>query len=237
MMNVCAQCGLFRADKTVFDPRRPNDGSVLASQTRAQSDATYTVASCPHCGHAQPFQQLPLMLVGGSSATGKSAILRELTGRITAAVLLDADLLWLEEFEKPEDGHRRFFETWLRLAKNIGQSGRPVALFGAGFAVPENIEPCVERRYFSRVHYLALSCEEEALRGRLEARPAWRKSGQPDRLQEQLAFNHWLRQEGPNQKPPLTLLDTTDEPVADSARAVKEWIERTVAVEPARADR
>ena len=61
MMNGCDQCGLYRAYKTVFDPRRPADGSVLASQTRAQSDATYAVASCPHCGHAQPFQQRQLL--------------------------------------------------------------------------------------------------------------------------------------------------------------------------------
>ena len=145
---------------------------------------------------------------------------------------LEADLLWLQEFEKPSDGHRRFFETWLRLAKNIAQSERPVALFGAGLAVPENIEQCVERRFFSRTHYLALVCDEDALRRRLLARPAWRKSGQPERLQEQLDFNRWLLKEGPKQIPRVSLLDTTHAPVEDSASAVKEWMESTLALEP-----
>lgn len=61
MMNGCDQCGLYRAYKTVFDPRRPADGSVLASHTPAQCDATCAVASCPHCGQANPFQELPLL--------------------------------------------------------------------------------------------------------------------------------------------------------------------------------
>ena len=107
-----------------------------------------------------------------------------------------------------------------------------MALFGAGLAVPENIEQCVERRYFSHNHYLALVCDEDALRYRLLARPAWRKSGQPEQLQEQLDFNSWLLKEGPKQIPRVTLLDTTHAPVEDSASAVKEWTERALALEP-----
>jgi len=228
MMNVCAACGLYRVDKEVTGLARPVAPARPDGQADLRRDRPLAIATCPHCGHPHPFQRLPLFLIGGASATGKSAILQELAGRVTVAVLLEADLLWLKEFEKPPDGPGRFFETWLRLAKNIGQSGRPVALFGAGFAVPQNVEPCVERRYFSRVHYLTLACEEDTLRRRLQARPAWRKSGQPERLQEQLSFNLWLQQEGPRQNPPVTLLDTTDMSVADSASAVREWMERIV---------
>ena len=226
MFNVCPSCGLYRVDKAVTEPA----GVVEPASPNARPDlprvTRRAVAACPHCGHNHPLLRQPLLLVGGASATGKSAILQQLTGRVTAAVLLEADLLWLQEFENPTDGHRRFFETWLRLAKNIGQSGRPAVLFGAGLAVPENIEPCLERRYFSRVHYLALVCDEDELRRRLLARPAWRGSGQQRRLKEQLDFNQWLQEEGPNQSPPLTLLDTTDATIQDSADAVKDWIAR-----------
>jgi hypothetical protein len=38
-------------------------------------------------------------------------------------------------------------------ATNISHSGRPVVLLCAG-GIPENVEPCVKRRYFSQVHYL-----------------------------------------------------------------------------------
>ena len=107
-----------------------------------------------------------------------------------------------------------------------------MVLFGAGLAVPENIEQCVERRFFSRTHYLALVSDEDALRRRFLARPAWRKSGQPEQLQEQLDFNRWLLNEGPKQIPRVSLLDTTHAPVEESASAVKEWMESTLELEP-----
>ncbi len=232
MFNVCPNCGLYRADKTVFEPNicveAPNPDSPADLHRRLPT----ALAACPQCGHLHPFLRLPLLLVGGASATGKSAILQELTGRFTAAVLLESDLLWLEEFEDSTDGYRRFFETWLRMAKNINQGGRPAVLFGAGLAVPENIEPCVERRYFSQTHYLALVCEEEALRRRLLARPAWRKSNEPEQLKAQMDFNRWLQTEGPNQTPQVTIVDTTGANVADSAHAVREWMERALAAGP-----
>ncbi|MXY91852.1 MAG: hypothetical protein F4047_16365 [Caldilineaceae bacterium SB0670_bin_27] len=231
MFNVCPNCGLYRVDKTVSEPltsvQAPNPERPIEVHARLET----AIAACPHCGHLHPFLRLPLLLVGGASATGKSAILQELTGQFTAAVLLESDLLWLKEFEDPTGGHRRFSETWLRMAKNINQSGRPTVLFGAGLAVPANIEQCEERRYFSQTHYLALVCDEEALRRRLLARPAWRKSNEPEQLKAQIEFNRWLQAEGPKKTPQVTILDTTDASVADSARAVREWMERALTTE------
>lgn len=83
---------------------------------------------------------------------------------------------WRSEFDTPDTQYGDFFETWLRICKNISQSGRPVTLFGAGAGVPENIETCVERRYFTEVHYLALVCSDDVLQDRLLTRPAWRGS-------------------------------------------------------------
>ena len=237
MINVCAHCRLYRAGKIVSAATGNVAGPWRANLDGLGRELPSATATCPHCGHALPFLRLPLRLIGGASATGKSAILQLLAGRFTAAVLLEADLLWQEEFNPPADGQRRFFETWLRLAKIIGQSGRPVALCGAGFAVPENIEPCLERRDFSQVHYLALSCAADLLHDRLEARPAWRNSSHPAPLQQQLAFNRWLQQEGPLQDPPLTLLDTTGGCVADSARAVSNRMQPIIAAGTPPADR
>lgn len=226
MFNVCASCGEYRVDKTVTVPSGAPESSQAGGPVQLQRETLSALAVCPVCGHAHHFLRLPLLLVGGASATGKTAILHNLTGRFSSAVLLEADLLWLEEFQDPTDGHRKFFETWLRLAKNIGQSGRPAVLFGAGLAVPDNIESCLERRYFSRAHYLALVCNREILRRRLLARPAWRMSNRQNQLAEQLDFNRWLQKEGPAQTPPVTLLDTTDSTVWETANAVKEWIVR-----------
>ncbi|MEZ4519803.1 MAG: hypothetical protein R3C44_24235 [Chloroflexota bacterium] len=62
--------------------------------------------------------------------------------------MLESDILWRPEFNTPENQYRDFFELWLRMAKNISQSGQPVILFGAGFAVPSNMKPVRERRCF-----------------------------------------------------------------------------------------
>ncbi|RME50798.1 MAG: nucleoside kinase, partial [Caldilineae bacterium] len=102
------------------------------------------------------------------------------------------------------------------------------AIFGAGFCVPGNVEPCVERRYFGAVHYLALVCVENELRRRLLARPAWRESGGETFIQQQIAFNHWLQSEGPQQAPPVALLDATEAGVEETTLAVARWMARRV---------
>ncbi len=156
MLNVCWNCGLFRADKEI--------------------EPTIPAAICPECGHQHPFIRLPLLMVCGASGAGKTAVYQNLMGTIPGTILLEADILWGEAFNRPAENYREFFETWLRLAKNIGQAGRPVTLFCAG-GIPENIEPRVERRYFAKVHYLALTCAQEELAARLRRRPAWRDTG------------------------------------------------------------
>lgn len=210
MFNTCPNCGTYRADKSI-DPAGP-------------------FAICPACGHRHLFRRLPLLLVGGASGSGKSAVTDALIGRLDGVVALEADILWRPEFNTPETHYRDFFETWLRLAKNIGQSGRPVVLFGAGFAVPDNIEPCVERRYFSAVHYLALVCEDEVLAQRLRARPTWRGSADPESIAGQQAFNRWLW--AYDAHPAITRLDTTDATVEETATAVRGWIAAQLSYEP-----
>ncbi len=203
MFNICRRCGQYRADKEI-DPSGP-------------------YAICPECGEQHPFRQLPLLLICGPSGGGKTAVLRALLGKVTAAVLLEGDLLWRPEFNQPEDSYRDFYETWLRLAKNINQSGRPVALFNAG-AIPPNVEPCVERRYFSETHYLALVCDDDVLQARLRARPSWRASGDPAFVAAQVQFNHWLKENGPAAEPPIDLLDTTTAGKLETAAAAARWI-------------
>jgi hypothetical protein len=208
MMNVCSQCGMYHADKRI-DPTGP-------------------FAICPECGHKHPFLQLPLLLVGGASGTGKTAVCQHLSGRVTQAVLLDHDILWRSEFNIPENNYRDFFELWLRLSKNISQSGRPVVLFGAGACVPENIEGCIERRYFSKAHYLALICSDEALSERLQERPAWRGTHDPAFIEAQIRFNRWL--ENYDNQPVIKRIDTTNAPLEETAMQVASWIHECVAL-------
>ncbi|RPI34109.1 MAG: hypothetical protein EHM70_03985 [Chloroflexota bacterium] len=204
MMNVCFQCGMYRADK-IIDPAGP-------------------YAICPECGCKHAFLMLPLLIVSGASCAGKSSVLQVLLGKVDDCVLLDSDILWRPEFNQPEQNYREFFETWLRMCKNISQSGRRVVLFGAGMGVPGNIEPCVERRYFSRVEYLALTCEDPVLEKRLSGRPSWRQCGREPFIKAQKEFNRWFLEVGSKSQPAVKVIDNTDEPLEETAARVADWI-------------
>lgn len=210
MFNVCHHCGLYRADK-IIDPSGP-------------------YAVCPECGHPHAFRQLPLLIVSGASGAGKSTVCHALVGKIDNVILLDSDILWRPEFDKPEEKYRAFFETWLRMAKNISQAGRPVVLFGAGLGVPENIEPCVERRYFSKVHYLALICDDNVLARRLKARPAWRGSGEEAYVEGHIQFNRWFKGQQTGNFP-IRLVDTTDDSPEATVEQVRSWIQERAGME------
>jgi hypothetical protein len=123
----------------------------------------------------------------------------------------------------PEGSYRAFRDAWLRLAKNVGQAGRPVVLCGS--AVPQQYEACPERRYFAIIHYLALVCDEDRLCERLEARPGWRQSGSTAFLERMVAFNRWFVERGPGSEPRITLLDTSALSVHETARWVAGWIQ------------
>jgi hypothetical protein len=208
MFNVCHHCGLYRADKII--------------------DTSGPYAICPECGHRHPFRQRPLFLVSGASCAGKSTVCHALIGKVKEAVLLDSDILWGPEFDKPEEGYRRFFEIWLRMAKNISQAGKPVVLFGAGTGVPENIEPCIESRYFSDIHYLALVCDDQVLAQRLQARPAWRGAGNQAFIEANIQFNRWFKTQQTGLVS-IRLIDTTALSPEGTAEQVEAWIREKVA--------
>ncbi len=205
MLNCCYGCGEYRADKIINGAgERP-------------------VAVCPECNHEHLFLMLPLLIVTGASGVGKSTILQRLIGTVSEAVLLDCDILWFGD-----DHAADHFEVVLRVSKNVSQAGRPVVLFGSGIGVPDNLESCVERRYFSRLHYLALTCDPKVQAERLRARPPWRKSHHAEFAAVQVDFNKWFLGTAGSGDPPHPLLDTTDAPVEQTAVDVADWIRRTL---------
>jgi len=209
MWNACQICGAYRVDKTI-----DKDGPR---------------AICPECGHKHPFRYLPLFVVGGASGTGKSTVCNQMAGRELDLVFLDSDILWRSEFNQPENNYRGFFDTWLRLCKNINQSGRPCLLFGAGFGVPENLETSLERRYFSKIAYLALVCTPEILAERLENRPAWRKATNPNFIREQLDFNQWfIDYHKKGKEPPIKIVDTSQEELQLTVSEIQAWVSRII---------
>lgn len=205
MINVCFKCGLNRPDK-VIDP-----------------DGPYAI--CPGCGYKHPFRRLPLLIICGASGTGKSTVGQHLIRELREVVVLEGDILWREEFNKPQDKYRGFFETWLRMCKNISQAGKPVVLICSG-GIPENVEECVERRYFTQVHYLGLTCDDAELEERLRRRPAWRKCDNVAYIQKHVKFNRWFKED--RIAPKIDVLDTTGVVVEETARQVASWIRNKV---------
>lgn len=209
MFERCDRCG---ADRPQWQP--------------SGSDALL----CPECGQSAPFARVRLLLIGGASGSGKSAILSYLLRRRSSVTLLDSDILWREEFNRPEQNYAGFFGTWLQLALNIGQGGRPPAIFGAGFAVPENIENRPERRFFKAVYYLGLVVEETELIQRLRARPAWRRSTEEPELSRQIQFNQWLLEQARDAHSEVEILHTSNCSAEASSRAVAAWIENKLSI-------
>ena len=210
MFNVCYGCGTYSVAKYIEHNEKAN-GNVWA------------VAECPTCGFKHKFMRLPLFIICGASGTGKTAVCRSLNTEGAAYIALEGDILWCPAFDKSDNNYRDFFEVWLRMSKNINQSGRPVVLFNAGAGVPANLQDCIELRYFSAVHTLVFICDDTTLTTRLRNRPSWRGCSDAF-IQEQLEFNRWYSEVRPTLDPSVTLLDTSSIPVTQTVVSVNAWI-------------
>jgi 2-phosphoglycerate kinase len=202
MFNVCLKCGEYHSDK-IIEPEGP-------------------YAVCPNCKYQHKFIRLPLFVLTGSSGVGKTATCVALAARTKDFVVMESDILWRDEFNQPETNYLDYRETWLRVCKNISQAGKPVILCGAG--VPAQFEQCVERRYFSDIYYLALVCDDEVLASHLRSRPPWRTTSAAEHIEQQVAFNRWLKDNARSTQPPMALLDTTEISVDQSVAGVMRWV-------------
>lgn len=201
MFNVCPKCGMYTPEKEI----------------RGE------IAVCPHCGGEIAFRKLPLFLVSGPCGVGKSTVSGLLSAMTDRVVVLENDILWEQRWNTPENNYRPFRELWLRMCKNISQAGKPCLL--AGCCDPGQFEPCVERRYFSELHYLALVAEPEMLAARLRGRPEWRQTHSDEFIAGQLAYNQWFFDHHGDTDPPIELLDTTGLTPEETAERVLRWIE------------
>lgn len=200
MFNVCPGCGEYSVNKTI--------------------DREKSLAICKTCRHAHRFRMTPLLIVTGASGTGKTTVALEIAPTMQDCVCMESDILWSDEFNKPEDDYSQYRNLWLRVAKNIAQSGRPLVLFGT--STPGQFEKCDESRYFSGISYLAFVCNEATLKQRLQRRPGWRKSGTDEVLERMVGFNEWLINNA--DATGMTLLDTSDMTLAESTEATRDWI-------------
>jgi 2-phosphoglycerate kinase len=203
MFNVCPSCGDYRADRGI------------------EPEGVY--AKCANCGFRHKFLRLPLFILTGASGVGKSNVCLKLAARIKDVVVMESDILPHSEFDQPQTNYREYRETWLRVCKYISQAGKPVVL--CGVAEPTQFEQCIERRYFSELHYLALICNEQIHASRLQNRPMWSGSSRDKFIKEQVRFNRWLLDNARITEPPMTLLDTSELTVDETVEKVVRWIQ------------
>jgi hypothetical protein len=200
--------------------------------TGAEVLADEQMLVCDLCGQATPFALLPpLLFVTGASGAGKTTLYMELVGKVEEAILIDADLLWgvNPAHDDPASGYRQYHGLILHMAERLARNGRPVVIEGS--CMPEQFENIGERWYFSKTAYLAVVCSDEELIRRLKDRPAWRNS--LENLDTMVTWNRGLREGAFDTTPPMSVIDTTDRSVAESAAELHLWIKEQ-ASEPSR---
>lgn len=203
-MNVCPSCGAWEVEREIV-----------------QRSASWATAICTNCHAEQPFRRLPLFVVTGASGSGKTSVMHQLLHSFPECVVIESDILWqVIPMEHPDDS--TYFDIWLRVVKTIAQARKPVLLCGT--ALPFQLEPVPERRYIGDIHYLALTCEPDVLRSRLEERPAWRDSSSEVFVNRCIEFNTWLRANADTTSPPMTLLETSVDSPEQVADAVRSWV-------------
>ena len=183
--------------------------------------------ACDVCGARTPFEPLPpVLFLTGASGAGKTTLARALTGVVTEAILIDADLLWSVSpaHDDPASGYRQFRGLTLHLAERIARNGHPVVIEGT--CIPEQYESLGERWYFARTAYLAVTCAEDELRRRLARRPHWRQ--EPARLEPLMILNERFRTEPASFSPPVQVLDTTGRTIAECAAETHAWIRKNL---------
>lgn len=206
MFNICSNCGEYHVDK-IIEPKGP-------------------YAKCPSCGHPHQFKQLPLFIITGASGVGKTSVCRELANTSTQTIAIESDILWRNEFNCPDNDYREYREMWLRLCKNISQAGKPVVLCGS--AVPSQFEDCNERRYFSQLYYLALTCNDDLLKERLKKRPSLRNCNSDEFINGHIQFNNWFIKNAEKSLPQITLLDTSHDSIKTSVENIINWISERI---------
>lgn len=80
-------------------------------------------------------------------------------------------------------------------------------------------------RYFSSIHYLALTCSSEVQAERLRERSNWPDT--TDRwtmVDEQIALNRWYDERGKTPDSQIETLDVTEQTVEQTTERVAAWI-------------
>ncbi|WP_054028761.1 AAA family ATPase [Bacillus sp. FJAT-28004] len=162
--------------------------------------------------------KLPLFIVTGASGSGKTYVIKELRGIMPDFDVFDPDNL-VEFIGHDWEKNRNI---WLRVARNVAQSGRMTIICGT--MMPWDIEKCVDYPYFKHVYYLNLHCNEETREKRLRER-----NWSDEMIQDHKDFAEKLLEIADKEyNPPMPTIDTTETDVSIVASHINEWVRRYV---------
>jgi dephospho-CoA kinase len=162
--------------------------------------------------------KLPLFIVTGASGSGKTYVVQELRRIMPTFDVFDPDNI--VEFI----GHdwEKMRNIWLRVARNISESGRMTIICGT--MMPWDIETCADFHFFKHVYYINLHCDEETREKRLRERNWSEKE-----IQNHKNFAKALLEiADKDYNPPMPTIDTTNADVTVVASQIKEWVLRYV---------
>jgi hypothetical protein len=197
MLQFCPVCRNANIDKRIVD----------ACETTA-------TAVCPDCGEHFEFSYLPLHILEGAPATGKSTTAGRIQDRIDLAIyegdahmsVTAGNLSWDE-----------ICDLDLRFCLTLHAAGQQ-ALFVGG-VYPHSLEESPETRYFSRIERCALVCDDDDLLDRSRARAG----DVPDEMDYLHDVNRWYREHGPEQG--IEVLNTSALNPDAVAQRVADWID------------
>ena len=144
MIEICSNCGNHEWDKEII-------GNKLC---------------CTKCGAQWEFISMPLFILTGCSGVGKTTTAIEIMRKKVDFVVLDADILSGYVDWSSEESCNEWVETIVNISKDIIQSGKPVLWTMAGCL--DRLPKTYNCRYFSEIKCLALVCDDEALRKRMQ---------------------------------------------------------------------
>lgn len=170
---------------------------------------------CPACHQVEAQRIGPLCIVTGTSGVGKTTVVPLLRILLPAWEIFDTDIIHAADWQQ----HR---SNWLRLAHAIAQNGRHTLLCGT--LLPEDVDRCDHRPFFSKICYLNLHCDDATRAARLAARPAWRQSSSPEFITHHRQFAQWLLDHAVTDfDPPLFTVDTTHATPLETAQQIQRW--------------
>lgn len=196
---MCPSCRNVAIDK----PVRPVDGEDRA------------VAECPDCDHEFEFPYLPLAVLEGAPAVGKSTTAGHLGDRPSRTIYegdlhidLTADRPWAP-----------ICDLDFRVCTTLHPAGQR-ALFVGGVH-PHDLADSPETRYSSRIDRCALVCDDDEYRARFGRRPAVDEEA----VEEFLEGNRWYREQGPDEG--IEVVSTSAFEPAAVADRIAAWLEST----------